>query len=151
MAAKKGARDEREVLVLRRNYPVAPQAVWRAWIDAAAMRIWFGQSDASCWEADMDVRPGGRLRLVMQDTEGNRYEAHGVYREVVPDRRLVFGWTWKSGEVATEAVITVDLKAVAGGTELEFKLDPVIDPRERDAWRADFNRLGVLLQTERTT
>ena len=81
MAAKKVARDEREVLVLRRNYPVAPQAVWRAWIDAAALRIWFGQSDASCWEA-----------------------------------------------------------------ELEFTLDPVTDPRESDAWRADFKRLAVLLK-----
>jgi len=155
MAEKRDARDEREVLVLRRNYPVAPAAVWRAWIDAAALRIWFGQSDAACWEADMDVRPGGRLRLVMQDAEGNRHEAHGVYREVVQDRRLVFAWSWKSGtdvaEAATDAVITVNLKPIAMGTELEFTLDPVIDPRERDAWRADFKRLGVLLQTERTT
>jgi len=151
MAARKIARDEREVLVLRRNYPVAPHAVWRAWIDAAALRIWFGQSDASCWEAEMDVRPGGRLRLVMQDLQGNRYEASGVYREVVQDRRLVFAWTWKASAVATDAVITVNLKPIAGGTELEFTLDPVIDPRERDAWRADFKRLGVMLQTERTT
>ncbi len=150
-AAKKAARDEGEVLVLRRNYPVAPAAVWRAWIDAAALRIWFGQADAACWEAHMDVRPGGRLRLVMQDAQGNRYVASGAYREVVPERRLVFAWTWKSGEVATEAVITVNLTQVAGGTELEFTLDPVVDPRERDAWRADFKRLGVLLQTERTT
>jgi uncharacterized protein YndB with AHSA1/START domain len=150
MTAKKTAHEEREVLVLRRNFPVAPQAVWRAWIDVAALRIWFGQSDAPCWEAELDVRPGGRLRLVMQDAQGNRYEASGVYREVVQERRLVFAWTWKAGAVATEAVITVNLKPTARGTELEFTLDPVIDPRERDAWRADFKRLGVLLQTERT-
>lgn len=140
------ARDEREVLFLRRSFPVAPQAVWRAWIDAAALRVWFGQSEAACWEADMDVRPGGRLRLVMQDAEGNRYEAHGVYREVVPDRRLVFAWTWKAGAVLTDAVITVNLRPVDGGTDLDFTLDPVVDPRERDAWRADFKRLAVLLK-----
>jgi hypothetical protein len=40
----------------------------------------------------------------------------------------------------------VRLKPVAGGTELDFTLDPVTDPRERDAWRADFKRLAVLLK-----
>jgi uncharacterized protein YndB with AHSA1/START domain len=138
--------NERELLVLKRNFSVAPDKVWRAWIDPAAIRIWFGQSDAASWEAEMDVRPGGRLRLVMQDAEGNRYEASGVYREVVQERRLVIAWSWKSGAIVAEQVITVNLEPVAGGTELDFTLDPVVDPRERDAWRADFKRLAVLLK-----
>jgi len=135
-----------ESLVLRRTFAVAPRKVWRAWVDAAALRIWFGQSDAACWEADMDVRPGGRLRLVMQDADGKRYEARGVYREVVPDRRLVIAWTWNSDTAMTEAVITVNLNQTAEGTELEFTLDPVVDPRERDAWRADLKRLADFLK-----
>ena len=135
-----------ESLVLRRTFAVAPQKVWRAWIDAAALRIWFGQADAPGWLAEMDVRVGGRYRLVMQDSRGGYYEARGVYREVVEGRRLVFTWTWQAGADAIEALITVRLKAVDGGTELDFTLDPVADPRERDAWRADFKRLAVLLK-----
>jgi len=135
-----------ESLVLRRTFAVAPQKVWRAWIDAAALRIWFGQADAPGWQAEMDVRAGGRYRLVMQGPRGNYYEARGVYREVVEGRRLVFTWAWQEGADAVEALITVGLKAVDGGTELDFTLDPVVDPRERDAWRADFKRLAVLLK-----
>jgi uncharacterized protein YndB with AHSA1/START domain len=146
MSMAKPDPEERGPLVLTRSFSVAPDKVWRAWIEPAALRIWFGQSDAACWEAEMDVRPGGRLRLVMEDTQGNRYQASGVYREVVQERRLVMAWSWKSGAVMTEATITVNLKPVAGGTELDFTLDPVVDPRERDAWRADFKRLELLLQ-----
>ena len=138
--------EVREPFVLKRSFSVAPDKVWRAWIDPAAIRIWFGQSDAPGWEAEMDVRPGGRLRLVMQDAEGNRYEARGVYREVVQERRLVIAWSWKSGAVVAEQVITVNLEPVAGGTALDFTLDHVVDPRERDAWRADFKRLAVHLK-----
>jgi uncharacterized protein YndB with AHSA1/START domain len=148
MAAKKIAH---ETLVLRRSFAVPPGAVWRAWIDAAAIRTWFGQGDAAGWKAEMDVRVGGRYRFTMRHPAGHYYEAYGVYREIVPERRLAFSWTWQSDAGATEAVITVDLKPVDGGTALEFTLDPMVDARERDAWRADFKRLGVLLQTERTT
>ncbi len=139
-------REPRGPLVLTRNFFVAPDKVWRAWIDPAAIRIWLGQSDAPGWQAEMDVREGGRYRLVMQDSKGGYYEARGVYREVVQDRRLVFTWAWQQGPAAIEALITVNFKPVAGGTELDFTLDPVADPRERDAWRADFKRLGLLLQ-----
>ena len=135
-----------ESLVIRRIYAVAPMEVWNAWIHAAALRIWFGQADAPGWQAEMDVREGGRYRLVMQDSKGGYYEAHGVYREVVHGRRLVFTWTWQQGAQATEALITVQMTPVPEGTELDFTLDPVADPRERDAWRADFKRLGLLLE-----
>jgi len=98
----------------------------------------------------MDVRTGGRYRLVMRDPEGGYYEARGEYREVVQGRKLVFTWTWQKGPDAIEALITVHLKPLEGkmrgGTELEFTLDPVADPRERDAWRADFKRLAVHLK-----
>ena len=139
-----------ETLMIQRNYPVPPLAVWRAWVDAAAMRVWFGQADAPEWQAQMDVRVGGRYRLRMRGPDGRYYEAYGGYREVIPGSRLVFTWTWKEG-VDSEALITVSLKEAGGGTELEFTLDPVVDARERDAWRADFKRLDALLQNSQPT
>lgn len=135
-----------EALVLRRVYPVAPDKVWRAWVEADALRIWFGQSGAAGWQAELDVRVGGRFRFAMEHADGARYDARGVYREVAPGRRLAFTWTWQSREEAAEAVITVEFAPLDGGTEMVFRLDPLTDPRERDAWRADFKRLGTLLQ-----
>ena len=140
------ALEVRESLSLTRFYPVAPEKVWRAWIDAESLRDWLGQGDSPGWLAELDVRVGGRYRFVMRHPGGEYYDARGVYREVVPNRVLAFTWSWRSGAAADEALIRVLLNPVAGGTELAFMLDPVVDPRERDAWRADFKRLGQLLK-----
>lgn len=138
----------REALELRRFYPVAPDRVWRAWVEADALREWFGQASARSWNAALDVRPGGRYRLTMELPDGTPYDAYGIYREVAEGRRLVFTWTWTAAPEAVEAVISVDLAPVEGGTEMQFRLDPMIDPRERDAWRADFRRLGHHFEKE---
>ena len=132
-----------ETLVLRRVYAVAPEKVWRAWFDADALRSWLGQADFPGWHAEADARVGGAFRWVMQEPGGHVYEAHGQYRELVPNRRLAFTWRWMPG---FEALITVELQAVGSGTEMVFTLDAVADPREPDAWRADFKRLGRLLE-----
>jgi uncharacterized protein YndB with AHSA1/START domain len=38
---------------------------------------------------ELDVRVGGRLRVLFGGAEGTEHEVQGVYREVVPNRRLV--------------------------------------------------------------
>ena len=134
-----------EKLVLTRSFAVAPEKVWRAWIDADAMRVWFGQTEAPAWHAEWEVRAGGRYRLVLRDSSGRDYTVQGVYREVEANRRLVFTWDQRGSPFDGEALVTVDLRPTAGGTELTFTLDPVLDPRAPDAWRGDFKRLGHLL------
>jgi uncharacterized protein YndB with AHSA1/START domain len=133
-------------LVLVRVFAIAPEKVWRAWTVAVALRIWFGQADSPVWAAELDVRPGGRYRLVLREPNGAHYAVHGVYREVVPHRKLVFTWIQKDTPFDGEALVTVDLRPLGNATELRFTLDPVFDPRAPDAWRSDFKRLGHLLQ-----
>src|SRR5258706_5537642 len=130
-----------EVLRLSRVLAVAPEAVWRAWTDVAALRVWFGQSEAPGWAAQLDVRVGGSYRFVMRHPGGTYYRVSGVYREVVPPTfttmgRLVFTWN-QQGELAEgESLITVELRARSenegGGTELSFTQDPMFDPQARD-------------------
>jgi uncharacterized protein YndB with AHSA1/START domain len=144
-----------EVLRLTRVYAVAPDKVWRAWVDADALRVWFGQSEAPGWEAVLDVRVGGRYHLVMRHPRGFYYHVRGAYREVLPPTsttmgRLVFTWN-QEGELAEgESLITVELRArdenVGGGTQLSFTQDPMFDAEARDGWRADFKRLGKFFQ-----
>lgn len=137
---------QRETLVLKRFYAVAPDKVWRAWTEPDALRVWFGQSESPVWQAQMDVHKGGAYRLMLLEPSGAIYSVQGAYLEVAPPNRLVFTWEQRGGPFQGEALITVELRAVNGGTELAFTLDPVFDPRSPDAWRADFKRLGTLLQ-----
>ena len=148
-----------EVLRLDRVFAAAPEIVWRAWVDADALRVWFGQSEAPGWEAVLDVRVAGRYHLVMRHPRGFYYHVRGVYREVVPPTsttigRLVFTWS-QEGELAEgESLITVELRprseSEGGGTALSFTQDPLFDPEARDGWRADFKRLGKFFQDSRS-
>ena len=138
---------ERPKLTLKRVYPVAPDKVWRAWTEAAALRQWFGQGDSPGWIGELDVRVGGALRIVLRDPEGIYHDIRGVYREVVPHRRLVFTWNIHDAPPEAESVVSVVLDPVPGGTELEFTLDPVFDPRAADGWRGALKRLADFVAT----
>jgi uncharacterized protein YndB with AHSA1/START domain len=136
---------QHESLLLTRFYAVAPEKVWRAWTEADALRIWFGQSDAAGWKGELDVRVGGRYHLTMRESSGAYYSVRGTYREVAPPRRLVFTWEQRDSPFNGESLVTVDLQPLSNGTELRFGLASVFDPRAPDAWRGDFKRLGRLL------
>jgi uncharacterized protein YndB with AHSA1/START domain len=140
---------ERPKVSLKRVYPVAPEKVWRAWTDGAALRQWWSQGESPGWVAELDVRVGGRCRFVLRDPEGEYHDVRGVYREVAPHRKLVFTWNLHDAPPEAESIVTVVLTAVPGGTELEFTLDPVFDPRALDGWRGALKRLGQLLEAEK--
>ena len=58
--------DERQSLILTRIFAVAPEKVWRAWTDPNALRIWWNQADSPGWIGELDVRAGGRYRVVIK-------------------------------------------------------------------------------------
>lgn len=140
---------ERPKLTLKRFYPVAPEKVWRAWTDGNALREWWGQGGSPAWIAELDVRVGGSFRFVLRDPEGKYHDVRGAYREVVPNRKLVFTWNLHEAAPEAQSMVTVALHPVPGGTELEFRLDPVFDTRAADGWRAAFKRLGGLLEGQK--
>ena len=141
----------REALVLKRFYPAAPEKVWRAWIEADALRIWFGQSEAAEWQAEMDVRVGGRFRVLMVDAKGEEFDLGGIYREVIPARRLVMTWGWKN-QPGHESLVSVDFRPLHGGTQLELRHDLYIDfenqPTHEQGWNGAFDKLELLLKEQ---
>jgi uncharacterized protein YndB with AHSA1/START domain len=120
-------------LRIARGYPVAPEKVWRAWTDAEALKRWWGP-DASdrVSLAQLDVRVGGRYRIVFGGPRGTDHEVQGVYKEVVPNRKLVFTWTWPNSTPERESVVTIVFKAVGSGTELDFRHEQFFDEAARD-------------------
>jgi uncharacterized protein YndB with AHSA1/START domain len=143
---------EKPSLNIKRHYPVAPEKVWRAWTDPQALKRWFGPGDAQPVSvAEVDVRVGGRFRLVFGGPKGDEHEAQGVYREVVPDRKLVFTWTWPRSTPERESVITITLEAAGGGTDFEFRQEQFFNEAVRDGhlrgWTETFVKLEAVLST----
>ncbi|MEQ1885650.1 MAG: SRPBCC domain-containing protein [Bryobacteraceae bacterium] len=79
---------ERE-LTITRIFNAPRELVYQAWTDPGHLRIWWGPHGFSNPECEIDVRPGGKWRILMR---GPGYEAPcgGEYIEVVENERLVF-------------------------------------------------------------
>ena len=81
---------ERPSLTLARRFNTAPEKVYAAWADPQKLVQWFGPGsvEPGSVKADIDLRSGGRYRISFI-ANGTYNEVGGVYREVVPNRRLV--------------------------------------------------------------
>jgi uncharacterized protein YndB with AHSA1/START domain len=125
---------EKPFLLLDRSYPVAPEKVWRAWTDPEAIKRWWGPGgpDNRVAVAELDVRIGGRFRIVFGGKEGNDHEVTGVYVIVERNKKLGFTWTWPRTTPERESVVTIEFKAVGKGTELRFKHEQLHDESVRD-------------------
>lgn len=139
-------------LNLARRYPVAPEKVWRAWTDAEAVKKWWGPGRGEPVAlAELDVRVGGRFRIVFGGADGRAHECAGIYREVVPNRKLVFTWSWPRTTPERESVVTITFRAVDGGTELDFRHEQLFDEKVRDdhkrGWTGSLDKLERFLAT----
>jgi uncharacterized protein YndB with AHSA1/START domain len=144
---------EKPSLTLNRSYPVAPEKVWRAWTDAQALKRWWGpDGDDAVSVADLDVRRGGKFRIVFGGPEGKAHEVQGTYREVVPNRKLVFTWKWPNSTPERESLITIELRAAGGGTEFVLRQEQFFDATVRDnhrrGWTESFVKLDKFLRGE---
>ena len=109
-------RSERELVVTRTvNGPA--RLVFEAWTKADLFRQWwvprsYGLTLLSC---EMDVRVGGKYRLVFGNDASKPMEFFGRYIEVTPHSRLV--WTNDEGDDGG-AVTTVTFEEKGGKTLL---------------------------------
>ncbi len=78
-------------LVLDRVVEVPPALVYRAWTEPEHLMPWFCPKPWRTTECEIDLRPGGKFRTVMEGPAGERNDHEGCWLEIVPERRLV--WT----------------------------------------------------------
>jgi len=97
--------------------------------------------------AEIDARIGGRFRVSFNTEDGEYYEVGGVYREMVPDERLVFSWAWHSTP-ERESQVTVSLKPDGEGTLLTLHHEQFFDEAARDGHEKGWTELlGKLEQS----
>lgn len=112
------ARGEREI-VMTREFDAPRHLVYEALTTPALIRRWLGVMEGwSMAVCDVDLRVGGSFRYQWRGPGGVTLGMRGVYREIVPDQRIVstevFDESWYPGE----AVGTVELVERSGRTTL---------------------------------
>ena len=139
-------------VTLKRRLNAAPAQVYAAWTNPAHLARWFGPADtvAGSVKAELDVRVGGRFRASFtgcMDGNSEYHEVGGVYREVVPNEKLVFTWHWKTTP-ERESLVTVTLKPDGDGTMLTLLHEMFFDEEARDrhgkGWTGTLDKLERL-------
>jgi uncharacterized protein YndB with AHSA1/START domain len=130
------------VIEIPRRLPAPVAEVFRWWTEADRLREWM--SPIGTVEAEVDLRVGGALRIVMRG-DGTVIEHVGKYVEIDPPRRLVF--TWVSPFTGIEpSLITVELKPDGvDATQLRLvhnQLPESVATSHRDGWGAMLDRLS---------
>ena len=143
------ATEDKTSLQIRRVYAVPVAAVYAAWTDPEQVKHWMGPSeDFGEAEVTTDVRVGGRYRIVMYAPDGEVHRVGGMFREIVPNKKLVYTWAWESTP-GRESLVTVEFKPSGDGTELLLTHERFFDSQARDkhqhGWNGCMDRLGRFL------
>ncbi len=131
---------------IERVYPVAPARAFAAWSNKEAKAAW-----AYChpeWVPsvhDFDFSVGGREYAVTGPAGGTRHIFDAIYRDIVPDQRIVYAYDMHLDDRRISiSLTTVEFFAVAGGTRLVFTEQGVfLDGYDDIAGREEGTRIGL--------
>lgn len=157
MAGKRtpAARPNERRVVITRIFDAPRALVFKLWTDPKHLAQWWGPRGFTNPVCDIDLRPGGALRIVMRAPDGVEYPLTGVFREIVAPERLVFASVAldKEGNRLLEALTTVTFAEHGGKTKLTLQARAVglapAAPRMLDGmeqgWSQSLDRLAELV------
>jgi len=136
-------------VTLRRTIAAPPARVYRAWTDPNELMKWFGPRTHGLVSSEVDLRVGGRYRFgIQKPPDGQINYVTGEYRELAPNARLVFTWTWEHMADVRDTLVTVDLREAPKGTELRLTHELLPNQEAMDShttgWTGTLDRLAEM-------
>ena len=81
------------VVRVEHSFDASAEAVFDAWTSPEVMRRWFHCArDWDTPQAEVDLRIGGRIRVIMRKPDGTEVGAHGEFVVIDRPHRLVMTW-----------------------------------------------------------
>lgn len=138
---------------LHRVLKAPPERVYRAFLDPAAMCKWLPPHGFTGTVHSMDARVGGGHRMSFTNfSTGSSHSFGGTYVELVPNERIAYTDKFDDPNLPGEMKVTVVLKAVMCGTELNVVQEGIPDmiPTEMCylGWQESLTLLAQLVDPE---
>ena len=122
-----------QVVRIERTFDAPAEEVFDAWTNPAVMRRWFHCGpDWDTSEAEVDLRVGGKVRVVMQKPDGTEVEANGEYTVIERPHRLVMTWTFDD-DPSNEQLIELSFSESEGSTTVLMVNSSISTDERRDA------------------
>jgi uncharacterized protein YndB with AHSA1/START domain len=137
------------VLQIERTFDASAEDVFDAWTSTEVMRRWF--HPAPDWDtpvAEVDLRVGGKVRVVMRRPDGTDAEAEGWYTLIDRPHRLAMRWAFHD-DPSNDQLIELSFSESDGSTTVVMVNSGISTDARRDrqdrGWRGCFDELERVL------
>ena len=108
-----------EQILITREFNAPRHLVYKAFTTPELVERWWTAKRGEMKVCEIDLRPGGKWRYVMETPDGIEVGFHGEYREIVPNERIVSTEEFE-GMPGEESVNTATFTEENGRTTLEI-------------------------------
>ena len=145
-----------------RTFDASSDKVWRVWNDADSIKHWWGPRGYTAPFIRNDLRVGGTYLWAMKSSKGEMFWNTGVYKEVVPNKRIVSTLSFADetgkaipgskapvpGRWPNAVTVIVEFSESSGKTKVtvtEVGLPLMVKILSRFAWQQQFDKIEGLL------
>jgi len=153
-------------MVIVRYFEAPIEKVWKAWAEPERMMRWWGPKGFTSPVVKIDFRQGGKYLLDMRSPDGKDFWSTGVYKEIVPMKKIVVGDSFadENGKVVSasyygmdpgfplESKIVLTFEEYGGKTKFTLRypdlegLNAMDLENMRQGWNESFDKLEQTLR-----
>ena len=138
---------------LHRVLATRPDKVYRAFVEPDAMAKWLPPDGFTCSVQQFDAKVGGPFKMSFRNfTTGMGHSFGGEFLELVPGERLRYTDRFDDPNLPGEIQVTLTLKAVSVGTEVNIVQEGLPDVIPVEAcylgWQQSLRNLASLVEPE---
>jgi len=138
---------------LHRVLAATPEKIYRAFLEADALAKWLPPNGFTCTVFHLEPKVGGTFKMSFRNfTTGKSHSFGGEYVELVPNERLRYTDKFDDPNLAGDIQVTVMLKKVSVGTEVNIVQEDIPDVIPPEAcylgWQESLRNLARLVEPE---
>ena len=146
------AEEAARVVRIERTFDAPAEDVFDAWTSEEVISRWF--RPAKGWreaDAEVDLRVGGAVRVVMRTPDGEPVRAGGEYTLIERPNRLAFTWTFED-DPSNQQMIELEFTERDGATTVLFTNSDISGAERRDSqyegWSTCLDEMGRVLASK---
>jgi len=145
--------NDTNTIRLHRVLRSTPERLYRAFLDADALVKWMPPNGFTGKVHHLDAKVGGTYKMSFTNfTTGKSHSFGGSYLELKPDERIRHTDKFDDPNLPGEMQVTIGLKQVSCGTELNITQEgvPAVIPAEACylGWQESLTLLAKLVEAE---
>jgi uncharacterized protein YndB with AHSA1/START domain len=114
--------SDREICFTR-TFDRPRHLLFAAWTQPEHLRNWWGCDGSQLLACEIDLRVGGEWHFLNRLTDGSEHSFRGVYREIVPNERLVYTECYEMPSIGNpEWLTTINFEDDNGKTRLTHRI-----------------------------